>query len=306
MTEPILVIMAAGMGSRYGGLKQIDPVGPSGELIIDYSLFDARRAGFKRVVFLIKPEIEADFKAVVGTRMEDYFEVSYAFQTLDMLPTGYSVPAGRQRPWGTGHAVLCCGDLIDAPFCVINADDYYGVSAFKEIYNALRTLQDDAAIKQYVMVGYLLENTLTDHGHVARGVCVTDENHHLKEIHERTHIIKTCEGALYTLDQQIYHKIPESSPVSMNLWGFTPSILETLESEFPHFLDETIANDPMEGEYFLPSVVDGMIQKGLAQVKVLASPDKWYGVTYKQDKPVVAAAMKAMTDSGVYPQRLWD
>ena len=253
--EPILVIMAAGMGSRYGGLKQMDPVGPNGEVIIDYSLFDAKRAGFKRVIFLIKPEIEADFKEMIGRRVEPHLEVTYAFQTVDKLPAGYEKPADRVKPWGTGHAVLCCKEFIDAPFCVINADDYYGVEAFRTMYETLTKLEDDD-LKRYVMVGYHLENTLTDNGHVARGVCVTDENSTLIAINERTHIIKTIEGALYTEDGQTYHKIPEGSPVSMNMWGFTMSFLEALESGFVPFLEKALKENPPQGRVF-PALCGG-------------------------------------------------
>ena len=302
--EPILLIMAAGMGSRYGGLKQMDPVGPCGELILDYSLFDAKRAGFKRVIFLIKPQIEEDFKSLVGKNAEKHFEVHYAYQTPDKLPEGFQNPADRVKPWGTGHAVLCCKEFIDAPFCVINADDYYGVSAFKTIYDALCSLKDDDK-KRYVMVGYELEKTLTDNGYVARGVCETDEKGTLVAINERTHIIKTIDGALYTEDGQTYHKLPEKSPVSMNMWGFTPSLMEALEAGFTPFLEKALKENPLKAEYFLPFVVDEMIQAGKAQVTVLRSADKWHGVTYKEDKPVVVAALKALETDGVYPNGLW-
>lgn len=302
--EPILVIMAAGMGSRYGGLKQMDPVGPHGELIIDYSLYDAKRAGFRRVIFLIKPQIEKDFKELIGCRIEKQFEVRYAFQTPAGLPQGYQTPAERVKPWGTGHAVLCCKELIDAPFCVINADDYYGVDAFKTIYDTLRILRDDEK-KRYVMVSYQLENTLTENGYVARGVCVTDDRKSLVTINERTHIIKTIEGALYTEDGQVYRRIPEGSPVSMNMWGFTPSILEALEKGFSPFLDQALRENPLKAEYFLPTVVGELIAQKEAQVTVLSSKDRWYGVTYKEDKPVVMAALREMSAQGLYPQTLW-
>lgn len=304
MNEPILVIMAAGMGSRYGGLKQMDPVGPGGELIIDYSLFDAKRAGFKRVVFLIKREIEEDFKQIIGKRIEKEMDVSYAYQQVDVLPEGFSVPQGRTKPWGTGHAVLCCKEYIDAPFAAINADDYYGVSAFKTIYDYLKGAKDDA-LYRYAMVGYPVENTLTDNGYVSRGVCTADEDGNLKTIHERTHIIKTLEGALYTEDGETYHRIPAASPVSMNMWGFTPSFVQELEAGFPAFLRETAITNPLKGEYFLPFVVDSLLQAGKATVKVLHSSDRWYGVTYQEDKPVVVKALHALTESGIYPLPLW-
>ena len=303
--EPILLIMAAGMGSRYGGLKQMDPVGPSGEVILDYSIFDAKRAGFKRVVFLIKHEIEDDFKRLVGDRLSKQIEVAYAFQQLDEhLPAGASVPEGRTKPWGTGHAVLCCKDVIDAPFAVINADDYYGVTAFKEAYDALCTLADDAK-KHYMMVGYKLHNTLTDFGHVARGVCEVSEDGYLTDINERTHIIKTGDGALFTEDGETYHLLPESSLVSMNMWGFTESILEALEADFPRFLANDAKSNPLKAEFFLPTVVSHLLEKGEATVRVLATPDRWYGVTYKEDKPEVMASLKKLADDGLYPTPLW-
>lgn len=302
--EPILVIMAAGMGSRYGGLKQMDPVGAHGEIIIDYSLFDARRAGFKRVCFIIKHEIEADFKALVGRRMEKYFEVSYAFQQLDCLPEGFTVPEGRVKPLGTAHAVLCAAPFLDAPFAAINADDYYGPSAFETIYHFLKN-SEETAPAHYAMVGYLLKNTVTENGHVARGVCVTDENDHLVSVTERTHIITSCDGPLFTLDGVHYERLPEDTIVSMNLWGFTQSFVQALRDGFPAFLEKGFAENPLKCEYFLPSVVTGQLESGAADVKVLASHDKWYGVTYRADKPVVTAAVTRMAEEGLYPVPLW-
>lgn len=304
MKEPILLIMAAGMGSRYGGLKQMDPVGPGGEVILDYSIFDAKRAGFKRVIFLIKHEIEEDFKRIVGSRIEKHMDVSYAFQQLDKIPAPFTVPEGRVKPWGTGHAVLCCKELIDAPFVVINADDYYGVSAFQTAYDTLMQLQDDDK-KRYMMVGYQLHKTLTDNGHVARGVCTLDENGKLVNVCERTHIIKTCDGALFTEDGQTYHMLPEDTLVSMNMWGFTPSMVEELEKGFPAFLENAIANNPMKGEYFLPTVVGSLLSADKATVQVLPSRDKWYGVTYQEDKPVVMGALRKMAEDGLYPVPMW-
>ena len=302
--EPILLVMAAGMGSRYGGLKQMDPVGPDGEAILHYSVYDAKRAGFKRVIFLIKHEIEADFKALVGSRVEPYMEVRYAFQQLDKLPAPYTVPEGRTKPWGTGHAVLCCKELIDAPFCVVNADDYYGVDAFRTAYDFLKDAQDDER-KHYMMVGYLLKNTVTDNGHVARGVCTTDADNNLVSICERTHIISTCDGPLFTEDGTHYELLSPDVYVSMNLWGFTPSLLDALEAGFPAFLDQALAANPMKGEYFLPTVVGNMLKGGTADARLLPSHDKWYGVTYKEDKPVVKEALAAMAEAGLYPRPLW-
>ena len=302
--EPILLIMAAGMGSRYGGLKQMDPVGPSGEVILDYSIFDARRAGFKRVIFLIKHEIEEDFKRLVGSHIEKYMEVHYAFQQVDKIPAPFTVPEGRVKPWGTGHAVLCCKEFIDAPFAVINADDYYGVSAFQTAYDTLTKLQDDDK-QRFVMVGYHLHNTLTDNGHVARGVCEVDENSYLLSVTERTHIVKSSDGALYTEDGLNYRLLPENALVSMNMWGFTPSFVDSLEAGFPAFLEKAVAENPLKGEYFLPSVVSGLLDKDAATVQVLPSRDRWYGVTYQEDKPVVMAALRKMGEDGLYPAPLW-
>ncbi len=304
MQEPILIILAAGMGSRYGGLKQMDPVGPNGEAILDYSIFDAKRAGFKRVIFLIKLAIEADFKAIVGSRIEPYMEVSYAYQELDMLPEGCTVPEGRAKPWGTGHAVMCCADLIDAPFLVINADDYYGVNAYRMAYETLTQLQDDDKAR-YFMLGYELRNTLTENGYVSRGVCETDENSCLTKITETTHIIQTVDGPMYTLDGDTYRRLPEDVPVSMNMFGFTPSLLQEIARTFPAFHAEAMVNNPLKAEFYLPMVVDGMIARGAASVQVLPCPDRWYGVTHREDRPKVVAALQRMTEEGIYPSPLW-
>ena len=301
---PILLIMAAGMGSRYGGLKQMDPIGPDGETILDYSVFDARRAGFRRVVFLIKHEIEEDFRRLVGDRISRFMEVSYAFQELDSLPEGYTVPEGRKKPYGTGHAVLCCKDLIDAPFAVINADDYYGPAAFRQAYDALTKMKDDEKLR-CMMVAYSLKNTLTENGSVARGVCEVNPDGTLKDIHERTHIISSSDGPLYTEDGIIYQLLPPDSPVSMNMWGFTPAFMEALAKRFPVFLDTALRANPLKGEFFLPFVVNDLLQEGLASVQVLKSEDRWWGVTYQEDKPQVKAAMKALADQGLYPAPLW-
>lgn len=306
MKKPVLVIMAAGMGSRYGGLKQIDPIDKEGHIIIDFSIYDAIRAGFEKVIFIIKKENEADFKASIGERMEKQIEVEYVFQDLHNLPEGYQVPEGRVKPFGTGHAILSCLGAVDAPFAVINADDYYGSHAFKMIYDYLTTHEDDDKYR-YTMVGYVLENTLTDNGHVARGVCVTDENGYLQEINERTHIEKRENGTAYTEDDgETWNIIPEGSTVSMNMWGFTPSILAELKARFSKFLDENLEKNPLKCEYFLPFVVDELLNEDKATVQVLKSLDKWYGVTYKEDKPVVVAAIQKLKDSGLYPEKLWE
>lgn len=305
--EPILVIMAAGMGSRYGGLKQIDPLNEQGDLIIDFSIYDALKAGFKKIIFLIKHEIEADFKNLIGDRISKIADVAYAYQEVNTLPEGFVLPPDRKKPWGTGHAVLSCKNVIDGPFAVINADDYYGRDAFKKIYDKLCNCQDDEQKYHYAMVGYQLENTLTDHGHVARGVCVTDETHHLTAIHERTHIEKREKGAVYTEDDgATWTAIPEGSTVSMNIWGFTESMLTELEFRFPRFLEQNLGSNPLKCEYFLPEVVGQLLNEGKADVEVLKSADKWYGVTYREDKAVVVNAMKRLKEQGVYPELLWE
>ena len=306
MKKPVLVVMAAGMGSRYGGLKQIDPVDKEGHIIMDFSIYDAVRAGFKKVVFIIKKEHEADFKAAIGDRISKIIEVAYVFQDLNNLPEGYSIPEGRVKPWGTGHAILSCLDEVDGPFAVINADDYYGSHAFQMAYDFL-SQNEEGDTYSYMMVGYKLENTLTDNGHVARGVCVTDEDGHLVKINERTHIEKREDGAAYTEDDgKTWVEIPEGSTVSMNMWGFSASILKELKDRFSKFLDENLEGNPLKCEYFLPFVVDELLIEKKATVKVLKSMDKWYGVTYKEDKPVVVAAIQKLKDEGLYPQKLWE
>lgn len=306
MKKPVLVVMAAGMGSRYGGLKQIDPVDTQGHIIMDFSIYDAVKAGFEKVVFIIKKANEADFKAAIGDRLSKVIDVEYVFQDLQSIPEGYEVPADRVKPWGTGHAILSCLGVIDAPFAVINADDYYGSHAFKMIYDYLTTHEDDDKYR-YTMVGYVVENTLTENGHVARGVCVTNEEGYLQEINERTHIEKRGNETAYTEDDgQTWTVIPEGSTVSMNMWGFTPSILAELKARFSKFLDENLEKNPLKCEYFLPFVVDELLNENKATVQVLKSLDKWYGVTYKEDKPVVVAAIQSMKDNGLYPEKLWE
>ncbi len=303
--KPVLVVLAAGMGSRYGGLKQIDPVGCQGEAILDYSLFDAHEAGFETAVIIIKEAIREDFMATVGKRLEKCpMEIRYAYQELDALPAGYSVPAGRVKPWGTCHAVLCAKDAIDgAPFAVINADDYYGKSAYKVLYNALSTANDGEKY-DYCMVGYLLGNTVTDHGSVARGVCQS-ENGLLTQIIERTKIEKYEGGIHFTEDGETWTDVSADTIVSMNMWGFTPSFLDELEARFPGFLDTLAVKNPEKAEYFLPLAVEDLLRENKATVKVLQSPDKWYGVTYAADKPTVVAALKEKTNQGLYPDGLW-
>ena len=306
MKEPVLVIMAAGMGSRYGGLKQIDPIDEYGNLIIDYSIFDAIRAGFQEVVFIIKKEIETDFREVIGDRISKRIRTRYVYQELAALPEGYSVPEGRAKPWGTGHAVLLCDSVVDGPFAVINADDYYGSRAFQMIYDYLKAAQDDSSYR-YAMVGYVLENTLTENGHVARGVCVTDAQGNLADINERIRIERRGGSASYTEDDgKTWVEIPQGCTVSMNLWGFTPSILKELRARFSAFLEQNLPINPQKCEYFLPTVVGELLAEKKATVAVLQSLDKWYGVTYRPDHEVVVEAVKRFKAEGVYPQRLWE
>ena len=305
MKKPVLVIMAAGMGSRYGGLKQIDPVDEQGHIIMDFSIFDAKRAGFEKVIFIIKKENEADFREVIGKRMANHMEVAYVFQDLNNLPEGFSVPEGRVKPWGTAHAVLSAIDEIDGPFAVINADDYYGRHAFQTIYNYLSTHEDDDKYR-YTMVGYELQNTVTDNGHVARGICQVSDDGKLEGIQERTRIEKRDGKIAFTEDDgETWTFVPGETLVSMNMWGFTRSILDEIKVGFPAFLEKGIEENPMKCEYFLPTVVDDLEKAGRAEVTVLSSKDKWFGVTYKEDKPVVVEAIRKMKEDGLYPEKLW-
>lgn len=305
MKKPVLVIMAAGMGSRYGGLKQIDPVDEQGHIIMDFSIFDAKRAGFEKVVFIIKKENEKDFREVIGKRMAKHMEVAYVFQDLHNLPEGFSVPEGRVKPWGTAHAVLSAIDEIDGPFAVINADDYYGRHAFQTIYDYLSTHEDDDKYR-YTMVGYELQNTVTDNGHVARGICQVSADGKLEGIQERTRIEKREGKIAFTEDDgETWTYVPGETLVSMNMWGFTRSILEEIQKGFPAFWEKGLAENPMKCEYFLPTVVDNLEKAGRAEVSVLSSKDKWFGVTYKEDKPVVVEAIRKMKEDGLYPEKLW-
>ena len=304
LAKPVLVVLAAGMGSRYGGLKQIDPVGSQGEAILDYSLFDAHRAGFETAVIIIKEAIRKDFMDTVGARLQNCpMEIRYAYQELDKLPEGFTVPEGRVKPWGTSHAVLCAKEQIgDAPFAVINADDYYGVSAFKILYDFLTA---EAGDHDYAMVGYQLGKTVTDNGSVARGVCQTNEEGYLTAIVERTRIEKYDGGIHFTVDGETWEDLPAETPVSMNMWGYRTSFLQEVEARFPKFLAEEVPANPAKAEFFLPMTVADLLAEGKATVKVLRSADKWYGVTYAADKPQVVAALKAMTEEGKYPNGLW-
>ena len=307
MKEPILVIMAAGMGSRYGGLKQIDPVDPQGHIIMDFSVYDAMQAGFKKFVFVIKKQIEEDFKATIGRRIEKVAEVHYAYQELNKIPEGViEIPADRVKPWGTGHAILCCREFLDAPFAVINADDFYGRDAFVQLYNYLKDAGEADPMK-ISMVGYVLENTLTDNGHVARGVCRVSEDGYLQKIDERTMIQKIDGQAHYSEDGgETFVPVSNTAPVSMNMWGFPLAYLRALEEKFPEFLKKAVKENPLKGEFYLPVVVDELLGEKKATVKVLRSADKWFGVTYKEDKPGVEAGIRQLKVQGKYPEKLWE
>ena len=301
MKNPELVIMAAGMGSRYGGLKQIDKVDEQGHIIIDFSIYDAIKAGFRDVTFIIKHEIEKDFREVMDAHLAGKdINVKYVFQEVDMLPEGFSVPEGRVKPWGTAHALLCALGTVDAPFAVINADDYYGANAFKRIYDFLKNSTDDSKY-HYAMVGYRIKNTVTEQGTVSRGVCKYEDGI-LTEITERTKIGIRADGTIYYTEDGTDFDLDPETLVSMNLWGLTPSYLKECAKRFPKFLEENLPKNPLKCEFFLPGVVSDLITEGLADVRVLDNEDKWYGVTYKEDKAAVVEAFRALKAAGVYPE----
>ena len=307
MKKPVLVVMAAGMGSRYGGLKQIDPVGSQGEAILDFSLFDAHEAGFETAVIIIKEAIYEDFMATVGKRLEKCpLEIRYAYQEIHKIPAGFAIPEGRTKPWGTCHAVLCAKDAVDgAPFAVINADDYYGKSAFKVIYDYLCTAKD-GEFYDYCMVGYQLGNTVTDHGSVARGVCEVTGDGYLADVIERTKIEKYAGGIHFTEDDGAsWTDVPADATVSMNMWGYTPSFLQEIDNRMADFFSTEVPANPQKAEFYLPKLVSILLLQKKATVKVLHSADKWFGVTYAADKPQVVAALQAMTAEGKYPDGLW-
>ena len=303
MKKPTLVIMAAGMGSRYGGLKQIEPITEQGEIIIDFSLYDAMQAGFEDIVFVIKKEIEQDVRARLDGGAGKHLNIKYVFQDIAALPTGYEVPEGRSKPWGTCQAVLAAKDVIDGNFAVINADDYYGAKAFKILFDELLEAKDNEKY-DFSMVGYKLVNTLTDHGHVARGVCSLGKDGELLGVDERLKIMWKDKRVQYE-DEEGWHDVSEEATVSMNFWGFTPSLMTEIEKGFPAFLDKALKNDPLKGEYLLPRKIDELIKEGKATVKVLKTDEQWFGVTYKEDKEQVVASVKAMKDKGIYPKDLW-
>ena len=305
--KPVLVVMAAGMGSRYGGLKQIDPVGNHGQLIIDYSIYDAKRAGFETVVFVIKHEIEEMFKEAIGDRLSKIIDVKYAFQEIADLPEGYEVPDGRTKPWGTAHAIMAARKVVDGPFAVVNADDYYGPEGFQTIYKYLSENPDQPDCYEFAMVGYNLRSTITENGSVARGVCEENEDNYLVRVTERTCIEKDGDDARFSLDGgESWTPISGDTIVSLNLWGLTRSFIDEAVSRFPAFLDKALAENPTKGEFFLPTVISQLIEEGKARVKVLRSADKWYGVTYQADKPVVVNAIAEKTAAGIYPDNLWE
>ena len=298
--------MAAGMGSRYGGLKQMDPIGPNGEAIIDYSIYDALRAGFRRVVFVIKHAIEEAFRETVGSRLEERIEVTYAFQELDDLPQGYAIPAGREKPWGTTHALLAARHVVHGPFAAINADDYYGPDAFRSIYEWLSRPRPDDGKAHYAMVGYLIENTLSDNGGVTRGVCETDGKGFLRSVTERSLLERTPSGARYSDDGgRTWRELPAGTPVSMNFWGLDETFLRSAAQDFPRFLDENLPHNPLKCEYLLPTEIDARMRLDAADVRVLHSGDVWYGITYKEDRQTVVDAIARKHAEGLYPAPLW-
>jgi len=304
MAKPELVVMAAGIGSRYGGVKQIDPVGPSGQIILDYAIYDALRAGFGKVIFVISERIEQVFREKVGRAVEKCVETEYVLQRLDDLPAGFELPADRTKPWGTAHAALAARGAVTGNFALINADDYYGGKSFRILADYLRQAEDSAEAYDYCMVAFELEKTLTEHGHVARGVCTLTDDGCLARVVERTKIQRFGDAVRYSEDGENWLDLPSDSDVSMNMWGFTPSFLAELERRFPAFLAENIDNP--KAEYFVPTVVNDLIQEGRAKVRVLHTDEKWFGVTYKQDKAAVVAAIRARISEGIYPEKLWD
>jgi len=301
MKKTTLVIMAAGMGSRFGGCKQITPLDEHGHVIMDYSIYDAVLAGFDKIVCVIKPEMEADFRSVIGDRVARKANIAYAYQTMDRLPEGFSIPEGRVKPWGTAHAVLCAADVIEGDFCAINADDFYGRTAFREAHDFL---VGNHADNEHAMVGYLVEKTLTENGYVSRGVCEMDENGLLQRIVERVHIEPREGGAAYIEDgKEVF--IPNGTRVSMNMWAFGNGILSEMKDRFVRFLTDVVPNNPLKAEYFLPGVPDQLICEGKATVRMLETDDRWHGVTYHDDLAEVQRALAKLREDGVYPEKLW-
>ena len=300
--KPVLLVMAAGLGSRYGGLKQLDKIGPNGEIILELSSYDAIKSGFEKIIFILRAEIVEEFKELIGNKLSQFAEIEYVIQDINNMPEGFNIPTGRVKPWGTGHAILCAKDIVKSPFLVINADDYYGQESFRLMYDYLSTNTEE---NHHAMVGYKLKNTLSENGHVARGIC-TVEDGELKEIVERTKIIKIGESAFYTEDEKEWIELDYNSIVSMNMWGFMNSIFEITEEGFKNFLQNNLNNNPLKAEYFIPLVVSDLINSGKGKVKVINSKDKWYGVTYQEDKALVKEAIERMIDEGKYKKNLWD
>ena len=305
MKKTTLVVMAAGIGSRFGGgIKQLEPVGPSGEIIIDYSIHDAIEAGFDKVVFIIRKDLEKDFREVIGDRMEKHIETAYAFQELNDLPTGFTKPEGRTKPWGTGQAILCCKDLVKEPFAVINADDYYGKEAFVKVHDYLVEDHDSEGPMEFCMAGFLLGNTLSENGGVTRGICSVDEKNHLTRVTETRNIVKTENGAAIQVEDGTLKPVDDQCPVSMNMWGLTPAFLKTLEEGFVEFLKECGPED-LKKEYLLPTIVDKLIKEQKADVAVLKTHDTWFGVTYQEDKEKVTEAFSDLVRQGAYAENLY-
>ena len=298
-----LVIMAAGMGSRYGSLKQIDPIGEDGSLIIDYSIHDAVKAGFNKVVFIIKKQDEEAFRNAIGDRIESKVKTEYVFQDINNIPEGYSVPEGRVKPWGTAHAILSCLGTVKEPFAVINSDDYYGPQTFLEASQWIEKTDFNTGILPFRMIGFRLKNTLTENGHVSRGVCVVNEDNTLKEITERTKIIRRDDNKVYYEDNDTAVELDENSIVSMNCWCFPPQFIDTLQVRFNEFF-KTVESNPLKAEFFLPFVVSDMLNEKACTVDVLETNDKWFGVTYKEDRPLVVKSIQEMKDAGLYPQNM--
>ena len=305
--DKTLVIMAAGMGSRFGGLKQMEPVGPNNSIIIDYSIYDAVKAGFNKVVFIIKKENEQIFREVVGDKVAKLVKVEYVFQDVNNLPDGYKVPEERVKPWGTGHAIYSCKGVVNEPFMVINADDFYGRDAFSVISKWIDTADFNSTPVNYAMAAYQLSNTLTENGTVSRGVCSIDDNDNLTDVVERTKILRKDDGKIYfTEDEENWEELAEKTKVSMNCWCFPSSFIDEIEKYFKKFLDDALVNNPLKGEFYLPFIVKDMLVENKCKVKVLKTDAKWFGVTYKEDKPNVVASVNELVSNGVYPERLWD
>lgn len=302
--NPTLIVMAAGLGSRYGGIKQIEPVGPHNATLLDYAVYDALRAGFGKVVFVVSQAIEDAFRERFGATIERHCETAYIIQRMEDVPPGFVLPPERKKPWGTGQAVLSCKHGVDGPFAVINADDFYGRAAFEALAGYLAHAEDKDGVYDYCMVGYVLENTITEHGHVSRGVCAVDDDGFLVHIRERTHIERRGASIAYTEDGATWVDIPAQAAVSMNIWGFTPSLFGELERRFPLFLRDN-AHNLLKAEFFLPNIVGDLVQERKARVKVLASDAQWFGVTYKEDRARVQHAIRTLIARDVYPEQLW-